>query len=527
MANVIDSLNFDGVTEGIFTLPYGTCATAEGTAAKVATATNFVLEPGARIAVKFTYANTVASPTLNVNSTGAKAIYWHGAALASDQYWQAGAVLDFIYNGAQWELIGVAKDNNVDTKNTAGSTNTSSKIFLVGATSQAANPQTYSHDTAYVDTDGYLYSNSEKVWPRIYSTLIPYGTAIPENADLNTVNYLKVGNFYCSANATVKTLKNCPLTIYNSSGAGTSGLAFMMQVYSPLLPTFDDETTGTWRYRIRVITQYNTGMQYKQYCYIGEPAGAANWVYGDWYIEPRSKFTFNKTAASTAAIGSATNPVYIDSTGTIQKTTYTLGASVPSNAKFTDTTYGAAGSSLGLVKSGGDVTISDGTITVNDDSHSHDTRYYTEAEIDNKISAIDWFNQGTAITTGADLNTYTTPGKYFIGSESGAQGLTNCPTSTNFCMYVLVRTSGGSKTQFIMTLNGRMYLRSCNSSGTWRDWQEYATSANTMPISGGTFTGVVTLANQSYAGGCGRNILVQNSGGTANVSTQYIIMQRK
>lgn len=50
-----------------------------------------------------------------------------------------------------------------DTKNTAGSTDTSSKIFLVGATSQAANPQTYSHDTAYVGTDGCLYSNNTKV----------------------------------------------------------------------------------------------------------------------------------------------------------------------------------------------------------------------------------------------------------------------------------------------------------------------------------------------------------------------------
>ena len=50
-----------------------------------------------------------------------------------------------------------------DTKNTAGSSNTSSKIFLIGANSQAANPQTYSHDTAYVGTDGCLYSNSQKV----------------------------------------------------------------------------------------------------------------------------------------------------------------------------------------------------------------------------------------------------------------------------------------------------------------------------------------------------------------------------
>lgn len=53
-------------------------------------------------------------------------------------------------------------DNN--TKNTAGSTDSSSKLFLIGATSQAANPQTYSQDTAYVGTDGYLYSNSKKVF---------------------------------------------------------------------------------------------------------------------------------------------------------------------------------------------------------------------------------------------------------------------------------------------------------------------------------------------------------------------------
>lgn len=44
-----------------------------------------------------------------------------------------------------------------DTKNTAGSTDTSSKIFLVGATSQANNPQTYSDNEVYV-TSGTLTS---------------------------------------------------------------------------------------------------------------------------------------------------------------------------------------------------------------------------------------------------------------------------------------------------------------------------------------------------------------------------------
>lgn len=45
-----------------------------------------------------------------------------------------------------------------DTKNTAGSTNSNSKLYLIGATSQAANPQTYSRAAVYVGTDGKLRS---------------------------------------------------------------------------------------------------------------------------------------------------------------------------------------------------------------------------------------------------------------------------------------------------------------------------------------------------------------------------------
>lgn len=44
-----------------------------------------------------------------------------------------------------------------DTKNTAGSTNSTSKLFLIGAESQAANPQTYSNSSVY-EQGGVLYS---------------------------------------------------------------------------------------------------------------------------------------------------------------------------------------------------------------------------------------------------------------------------------------------------------------------------------------------------------------------------------
>lgn len=50
---------------------------------------------------------------------------------------------------------------------------------------------------------------------------------------------------------------------------------------------------------------------------------------------------------------------------------HTVGVNVPADAKFTDTTYSAAGTSLGLVKTGGNVTIDNGVITVNDNSHAH------------------------------------------------------------------------------------------------------------------------------------------------------------
>lgn len=102
-------------------------------------------------------------------TTGAVNCYYSGATRLTTHY-AAGNVITLTYrsnvsiNGTAY--TGWWADANYDsgnTKNTAGSTDTSSKIFLIGATSQAASPQTYSHDTAYVGTDGHLYSNGIQV----------------------------------------------------------------------------------------------------------------------------------------------------------------------------------------------------------------------------------------------------------------------------------------------------------------------------------------------------------------------------
>ena len=85
---------------------------------------------------------------------------------------------------------------NSDTKNTAGSTDSSSKLFLIGATTQEANPQTYSHDTAYVGTDGCLYSGGAKVLTA-HQSLANYVT-------LNTAQEITNTKTFKDANTVVK-----------------------------------------------------------------------------------------------------------------------------------------------------------------------------------------------------------------------------------------------------------------------------------------------------------------------------------
>ena len=230
MANVINSLKLGDGTY-VFTTPYATCNTAAATAAKVATITpgsNFSLETGARVAVKFTNANTAGSPTLNVNSTGAKAIYFKNAALAASNYWSAGQIVDFIYDGTNWVCSAVV----TDTKNTAGATDTASMIYLIGATSQGSNPQTYSHDTVYVGTDGCLYSNHSKV------------ATLEDN------------NTFTGSNTFTKTVKLGDMNAYTGNAVSTYGaIEFYNGVFDcgKLVTDSPDDKNLTYKYNDAVV----------------------------------------------------------------------------------------------------------------------------------------------------------------------------------------------------------------------------------------------------------------------------------
>ena len=133
---------------------YGTCDTSASTAAKVVTAPNYVLTKGSMVVVNFTTSNTANSPTLNVNGTGAKSIYYHGDLVSQTNplIFTSQAILTFMYDGYGYQYVSadnfihtasisiVTSDwnNNTATKSIAA-VQDNSKVIITPAPSSMAN----------------------------------------------------------------------------------------------------------------------------------------------------------------------------------------------------------------------------------------------------------------------------------------------------------------------------------------------------------------------------------------------------
>lgn len=148
-ARLVDGVSFNGTAN---ITHYGSCATATATVEKVVACTGFALAAGSRIIVKFTNTNTAVSPTLNVNGTGAKPIFYRGTAIGTGNL-AANRTYEFVYNGTQYELIGdINTDTNTDTKVT-NTLNATAKAYITGTTSATTNTGTQIFDTGvYLDT---------------------------------------------------------------------------------------------------------------------------------------------------------------------------------------------------------------------------------------------------------------------------------------------------------------------------------------------------------------------------------------
>ena len=82
---------------------FGTCSTGASTVAKTVSISAFNLITGAEATVLFTNGNTATNPTLNIASTGAKAIWYNGTNIGNID---ANMVIKVVYDGTRYRVVG-------------------------------------------------------------------------------------------------------------------------------------------------------------------------------------------------------------------------------------------------------------------------------------------------------------------------------------------------------------------------------------------------------------------------------------
>lgn len=115
---------------------YYVCDTSAATAAKViANATGYVLSLGGSIKIKMTNANTADDATLNINSTGAKPLYYAGERASTDNTWEAGETVEVYYDGTNFYANNVAGGgvyNSINLFNNAYLNNHIKELYISG-----------------------------------------------------------------------------------------------------------------------------------------------------------------------------------------------------------------------------------------------------------------------------------------------------------------------------------------------------------------------------------------------------------
>ena len=130
-----------GYVDGSQKAWYGYSSTTASTAAKTVTCSGFKLSAGVIIGVNFSTANTAATPTLNVNSTGAKSIYVGQDTLNATTNvlkWSANTMIYFMYDGTEYRYMTAVASSNTTSPRGAntwyGTSNTTASAYAKTST---------------------------------------------------------------------------------------------------------------------------------------------------------------------------------------------------------------------------------------------------------------------------------------------------------------------------------------------------------------------------------------------------------
>ena len=210
---------------------YGTCTTAEATTAKTSAITNYVLTTGALAAIKFTYA-VPASVTLNINSTGAKSIFYQGAAITAGII-NAGDLVTFVYDGTQYVVVSIDHRRITEAEidemfGIASGTGSSSQDYVVEyGTNGIWTYRKWASGIAecWGETENITLNYSTNIVGYLYIPSAGTSVALPSglftNIASSTVNGFEPSNLgwavLCSCSATTTTVTINPIA-WNSGG---------------------------------------------------------------------------------------------------------------------------------------------------------------------------------------------------------------------------------------------------------------------------------------------------------------------
>lgn len=143
----------------------GVCFTSAGTAAKtVSVDGDFTLTAGVFVAIRFEQMNAASNPTLNVNNTGAKAIFYRGAAWKTSQ--DPARKYDTIlmtYDGTQWMISALLEPNKVNFSNASSTLRAKNFNLDTSTSSNGTITRTSGIQDLYFDSD--ILSTTSGLFP--------------------------------------------------------------------------------------------------------------------------------------------------------------------------------------------------------------------------------------------------------------------------------------------------------------------------------------------------------------------------
>lgn len=246
--------------------------TMAGTSDMIAT-----IDDGGSVVIKYNTDEAVALTSYDDHASGSPSTISFTGQFLSNWKTNSPEFIKFIYNSttSTWSAEGSSLPTVNDATLTIQKNGTDVQTFTANQSTNAT--ANIIVPTQFSDLSGTI--SASQIDNRLFSMLIPEGTEIPANKDLNTLEFLKVGKYFCQPNTTASTLTNCPTTS-----------SFMMEVFSPLSTTIDDETSDVWVYRLRKLTTF-TGEVYYQQANSGSTAGT--FTYQAW-----KKYLYNSVGTS-------------------------------------------------------------------------------------------------------------------------------------------------------------------------------------------------------------------------------------